>query len=381
MKLTINKLELLEALNVTGKAISPNAILPILSSYLFAINDDKIRITGGGSDLTIHYNLEIAACGFKTEIAIPKSKLLDLISDSPNQPIVFEIAETEINGKLEPSSVKITTNIGKYVIPVVYGEDYPCLSIEDPINFSVPKESLINGIEATLFACSNDELRPAITGVNFVFEGATMECASTNTHVLSTKTTPLDEPIAERRNMILPKRILNVLVGMPAEKNIGVMVTKKNIRFIMSPAVTVESVLIDEKYVDYRSVIPTQMPGNFTLRKATLLSSVKRVNRFSDLGTSQLVIVVSENNCNISTSNDFGENADENLEIDFKGDGVTIGMSGKFLIESLNRIKGNDVNISFGRPNQPFLVREVDDNMDIDGFQNLILIMPMMLNN
>lgn len=381
MKFSINRLELLEALTVTGKAISPIGILPILSSYLFDISDDKIRITGGSNDLTINYNLEIVPCGINKSIAIPKTKLFDLISDSPNQPIEFEIRETQVKGQLVPSSVKIKTSIGKYVIPVVSGEDYPFLSIENPTSFSIPKDTLIKGIETTLFACSNNESMPAITGVYVYLEGDKVEFASTNRFVVAAKSLALTEALMSRRSMILPKKILNALLSLPSEETIGVMVTDKNIRFSLSPNISVESVLIDATFVDYRNVIPTNQQNHLVIRKSQLYSSLKRVNRFSDLGTSQLIVEFAENSCNISTNNDLGDQADETLEINYTGGSIRIGMSGKLLMESLNRIRTDNVSISFSNPSEPFILRDSDNNTAVNTKQNMILVMPMDLLN
>ncbi len=381
MKFTINKIELLEALTVTGKAISTSGILPILSSYLFAISDDKILITGGSNEIAIKYSLEIAPCGITKTIAILKGKLFDLISDSPNQPIDFEIFETEVDGKVQPSKVKIKTNIGEYFLPVVSGDDYPHLSIQNPSTFSVPKSSLVKGIESTLFAVSNDDSRPAITGVYFHFDAGNMVCASTDRFVVASKTLPLTDAVPERRSMILPKRILTILLGMPSEDDIEVMVTDKNIRFAVSQTTTVESILIEAQFPAYLDVIPTDQPNHLVIRKNQLLSSIKRVNRFAEMSTSQIIIQIYEGNINVSAYNDFGDKADENMSIDYEGGGVRIGMSGKFMLESLNRINTDNVSISFNGPADPFVLRDSDEHTAVNTKQNMIMVMPQTLDN
>jgi len=381
MKFSANRNELLEALTITGKAIG-TSIIPILGSYLFKINDDKIEVTGGSMDLYIKNTIEIPPSGLTVAIGVPKSKLFDLIKDSPNQLIDFEIIKNE---DLAPEKIvltlKVTTSIGEYIIPIEPGDDYPFMKIEDPTDFTISQKNLLTAIESTLFACGDDSLKVEITGVNVKLEGTKVEFAATNGFIVSTRTVELGEPSAIKNAFLLPQRVLSVLQSSPSDENIKVRVTKRNVEFRLSDDLTIESMLLDAKFPDHKSVIPTDHVNHLVIRKAQLYGSVKRVSRFSDATTTMISLDITENQCIISTDNDYGEKAEETFAVDKTKGEVKISMSGKQLLASLGKITSDNILISFDGPDNVMLFRHTDDLAVISSKENLILIVPMHLKN
>jgi len=332
-------------------------------------------------DIFINYDIEIPPSGLKLMIGIPQQKLFDLIKDSPNQLIDFEVYENiDLETDKVVTNVKVTTMMGEYVLPIEKGDDYPFMKIENPLDFTLGKTELLSGIERTVFACGDDTLRPQLTGVMVKFNETGVCYTATNTHVISSFTFPIKERVEVLDEFIVPNKAFSVLDGLPMDDTIKVSLSERNIKFQITQEISVESILISERFVDYLAVIPTKQKNHLTIRKSQLLGSVKRVSKFSDLGTSHIAIDLSHNKCKITSNNNIGERAEENLVVDYTtGEEIRFGISAAYLMKSLGRIPTDNVSISFDSPMRPIILRDKDENTEVNTKENFILVMPMNL--
>lgn len=381
MKFSANRSTLVEALTVTGKAINTINILPILSSYLFKIKNDRVEITGGSMDIFIKNTIEIPPSELNLAIAIPKNKILDLIKDSPNQLIDFDILQ---NNDLETdkaiTNLKITTTLGEYLIPIEPGEDYPYMKIENPKHFSITQENLLSGTDRTVFACGNDSLKVELTGVYMKLVADKIEFAGANGSIISCMSFPVETKDTIENAFIVPQKVLTIIQGMPMEEQVEVMVTDRHIKFDLSSDVSVEAMLVDGKYPDHHSFVPTDLPYHLHIRRSMITGSIKRVVRFSDYDN-MVVLEISPNNCKISSKNDFGDKAEENLTIIHKNGDVRIGMSGELLLKAFNRMAADNIMISFSGPSNAMVLRDSEDSAVVNTVENMICIGPMRLDD
>lgn len=378
MKFSANRTVLVEALTVTGKVIS-RGVLPILSSYLFKIQDDKIEITGGGTgmEIFIKSKIEIPPSGLNISIGIPKENLFDLIKDSPSQLIDFEIVEN--TDLIESLRLKVKTSLGEYMIPIERGEDYPFMNIENPVSFPIPQKELLAGIDKSVFACGDDSLKPEYTGVYMNFIDNSIEFAATNGHMVTTITTPVDTAIVGQKTMLVPQKVITAIQSLPMDELITVMMSDRHARFNLSEDLSVEAILINEKFPDHKAVIPVQHPYHLNIRKTMLSGSVKRVTRFSNKSTNEILLSISNDALSVSSEDlDFGEKAEETLQVKYPSEEiVNIRVSGKYLLSCLNRIYTDDVSISFKGPANALILRDADESTKVNTVDNLILLMPM----
>ena len=160
MRFVVSTTQLLKKLQLISGVISSNTVLPILEDFLFDIQDGKIKVFA--TDLETSMSTEIDAESKESgRIAIPAKILLDTLKTLPEQPLTFAFDEKTFG-------IEISSSTGKYKLAGENPEDFPKIpTTEDATEVEIPSEVLGRAIGQTLFAVSNDELRPAMTGVLF----------------------------------------------------------------------------------------------------------------------------------------------------------------------------------------------------------------------
>ena len=154
MKFSVSSSELLKKLQIAGGAINTSSVVPILDDFLFEVNNNFLTISATDLETSITCKVEVQA-DKNGSVAVPARILLDTLKALPQQPITFAVDE-------ESMGIELTSSYGKYKLAGEKSEDFPDIPApsdeDDQITLDV---GLINrGINKTLFATSNDELRP-----------------------------------------------------------------------------------------------------------------------------------------------------------------------------------------------------------------------------
>ena len=242
----------------------------------------------------------------------------------------------------------------------------------------IPSSVLNKGVVKTLFAVSNDELRPAMTGVFFQLDENGITFVATDAHKL-VKYNKSDIK-GGNASFIVPKKALNLLKAVVPNNDTEVAVQfNKSNAFFSFDNIKMICRLIDAKYPDYNAVIPKENPNLLTVLKDDLHASLRRTSIFSNKTTHQVVLKMAGSELAVSAQDlDFSNEAAEKINCDYKGNAMEIGFNAKFLLEMLSAMDSNEINIELSTPNRAGIIRptEKDETEDL-----LMLVMPVMLNN
>lgn len=371
MRFVVSSAQLLKNLQKISGVISTNTVLPILEDFLFDINKGKLSITATDLDTTMSVSMEVESKeNFK--VAIPARILLDSLKALPEQPITIAVDETT-NG------IEITTDNGKYKLSGENSADFPKEPVAEGVDEVKLAASILNkGVSKTLFAVSNDELRPAMTGVFFQLDNNGITFVATDAHKL-VKFNRKDV-VGGNTSFIVPKKALNLLKAVVPNNDTEVSVQfNKSNAFFSFENIQLICRLIDAKYPDYNAVIPKENPNLLSLQKDDFYSSLRRTSIFSNKTTHQVVLKMAGAELTVSAQDlDFSNEASEKLTCEYLGNPMEIGFNAKFLLEMLGSLDSTDINIELSTPNRAGIIRptEKDENEDL-----LMLVMPVMLNN
>ncbi|HUM51954.1 MAG TPA: DNA polymerase III subunit beta [Chitinophagales bacterium] len=371
MRFVVSSAQLLKNLQKISGVISTNTVLPILEDFLFDIEKNKLSITATDLDTTMSVEMEVESKeDFK--VAIPARILLDSLKALPEQPITISVDETT-NG------IEITTDNGKYKLSGENSADFPKEPVAEGVEeIMIPSSVLNKGVVKTLFAVSNDELRPAMTGVLFQLNENGITFVATDAHKLVKYNR--NDIVGGNASFIVPKKALNLLKAVVPNNEIEVAVQfNKSNAFFTFDNIKLICRLIDAKYPDYNAVIPKENPNLLTVLKDDLYASLRRTSIFSNKTTHQVVLKMAGSELAVSAQDlDFSNEAAEKINCDYKGNAMEIGFNAKFLLEMLAALDSNEINIELSTPNRAGIIRptEKDEAEDL-----LMLVMPVMLNN
>jgi len=306
-------------------------------------------------------------------ICIPAKILMDSLKNLPDQPLTFHI-------DLNSYAVEITSDNGKYKVMGENPENFPKEpTSDDTTSFTLPSTALVTAINKTLFAVSNDDLRPAMTGVFFELTVNSLTFVATDAHrLVKYVRTGVECPKAE--TFIVPKKPLNLLKSSLPDNESELKISYSHNHFFVShDGSQMICRLIDARFPDYKVVIPKDNPYRLTLVKSDFQNALKRISVFSNKSTNQVALNITGSELQLSAQDvDFSFEGNERMNCQYTGEDMQIAFNAKFLIEMLNAAEGDEITIELSTPTKAGILRpsEKEENEDL-----LMLVMPLMLNN
>lgn len=373
MKFIVASGELQKALQVVSGVISNSQSRPILENFLFELNGESLKVTASDGETTLITSLNVKSDD-QGKLAVPAKIFQDLIKTFGDQPLTFSIKPSESG---EGGLLEILDEKDNYEVALDNAEDYPEIPEFDAAQkVTIPSGVLADALSNTLFATSNDSLRPVMTGVLFQFSDKETNFVSTDSHRLVVyKRTDITN--AESVEFIMPKKPLSIFKNILSNTNDDVLIefNENMAKFTFGDNVWICR-LIDGKYPNYSAVIPKENPNVLTVNRNLLLSSIRRASILSNKSTNQVRFKLSGNVLHLHAEDtEFANKADMNIPCNYKGEDINIGFSSKFLTEMLSVLGSEDITMKMSQPNRPGIVEPVD-GLD-ENEQILMLSMPV----
>lgn len=373
MKFIVASGELQKALNTVSGVISSSQSRPILENYLFELEENNLKITASDGETTLVTSLDVKSED-TGKFAVPAKIFQDFVKTYNEQPLTLSVKEAaDGNGSL----LEILDEKDNFAVALDNAEDYPELPEFDAsqsvkISAGILSEALTN----TLFATSNDSLRPVMTGVLFQFKEDETNFVSTDSHRLVVyKRTDLIN--AEPIEFIMPKKPLSIFKNILANSSEEVTIefNENMAKFIFGNNIWICR-LIDGKYPNYTAVIPKENPNVLTINRSLLLSSIRRASIMSNKSTNQVRFKLSGNILHLHAEDtEYANKADMQIPCNYNGEDINIGFSSKFLSEMLSVLVSDDITIKMSQPNRPGIIEPIDGLEDEEKI--LMLSMPV----
>lgn len=358
MKFIISSGDLQKALQTVSGVISNSQSRPILENYLFELSENHLKITASDGETTLVTSTEVM-CEDSGKIAVPGKIFQDFIKTYNEQPLTFSVKNNpEGVGKI----LEILDEKDTFAMALDNENDYPELPEFDASqNVKILSGILSEALANTLFATSNDSLRPVMTGVLFQFKNNTTNFVATDSHrlVVYTRT---DIEFSEEVEFIIPKKPLNIFKNILTNSNDEVTIefSENMAKFTFGHHIWICR-LIDGKYPNYNAVIPKESNNILTINRNLLLSSIKRASIMSNKSTNQVRFKLSGNTLYLHAEDtEFANKANMQIPCDYVGEDINIGYSSKFLSEMLAVLTADDIMIKMSQPNRPGIIEPVD---------------------
>ena len=374
MKFVVSSSALLGLLQTTNKVISSKNTLPILDYFLFDLKEGVLKITASDLETTLVGTLAVENVEREGLIAVPVKLMLDSLKEFSEQPLTIEANESTWE-------IVVSWKSGKLTLPGTSGLSYPNLpelNAETKQSLALDVDTLMVGINKTIFATADDELRPVMNGVYINLEPQLVTFVATDAHKLVKYAS---ETAAEATaSFILPKKPANLLRGLlPKEDGeITVEFDDKNVLFRLKNQVLICR-LIEGNYPNYNAVIPANNPNKVFVDRLELLNAIRRVAVCSNQSTNLIKLDISKGTINLTAQDlDFSVSAQESLPCDYEGEDIVIGFKSTFLIEILSNIETTTVLVELADSTRAGVFKPVYDQQPSN--DTLMLLMPMMIN-
>ena len=373
MKFSVSSSALLSLLATTGKVISNKNTLPILDYFLMELKGDELRVTTSDLETTLVGSIRVDGVESGGTIAAPAKLTLDSLKEFAEMPLTIEVND-------QNWEIRLSWKSGSLSIPGASAVSYPAIPAlsADCKELTLDVDVLVNGINKTIFATADDELRPVMNGVYINLAPSMLTFVGTDAHKLVKYEVETANEVAS--SFILPKKPANLLksVLLKEEDAIKVSFDSKNAMFQLKNH-TLVCRLIEGNYPNYNAVIPAANPNKVLVDRIELVNGIKRVAVCSNPTTNLIRMDIADNRINLTAQDiDFSVSANETISCSYEGQNITIGFKSTFLVEILSNIDTPTIVIELADSTRAGVFKPVYD--DKQSSATLMLLMPMMIN-
>ena len=366
MKFSCEKHVLQSAIATASRAAASKSPNPALEGLLISASNN-VCITGYDLKKAIYTNIE-ADVAIMGSVVVNARLFGEMIRRMPDGLVHFTADDCNVHVKCGKSEFKF---IG------ISAEDFPELSQVDSINeISLPQKILKSMINQTIFAVSDNEVRPIYTGSLFEINEDELIVVSVDGYRLAKRSEKIESGKMENCSFVVPGSSLTDIerICTDSDELVSIAVGGRHISFTIGDTVVLTRRLEGE-FLNYRKSIPESFKYELEVERAELLSCIDRV-----------AIIVSEKNSNpIRMTVDDGSiyclcvtpigKAEDTCLCVGNGEGLEIGFNDRYLTDALKAASGKDkLKLCLNTPSSPCIIKAADGSEDF-----VYMILPVRL--
>ncbi len=370
MKVTLERNHLLKSLGHVHRVVERRNTYPILANVLIRAGEDgmDLRATDLDIEVTEHVPAMAGTAGTTTVPAHTLYEIIRKLSDGSEVKLDTDGAE----------QMTITSGRSRFNLTCLSPEGFPDLkSGTFSHTFSMPAAGLLELIERTQFAISNEETRYYLNGIYLhTIEGEggeVLRAVATDGHRMARADAAAPDGASGMPGIIIPRKTVAELQKLldGADTEVTVELSDTKIRFAVGEVVLL-SKLIEGTFPDYDRVTPKNNEKTMSVDRATFATAVDRVSTIaSERGGKAVKLAIGAGQLELSVTNPDHGTASEELAVEFEPEGFEIGFNARYLLDIVAQIRSDNVIFKFNDSGSPTLVLEEGES------SALYVLMPM----
>ena len=229
MKFIVSSTALSSHLQAISRVINSKNALPILDCFLFELEDGTLSVTVSDSETTMVTTVEVNESDTNGRFAVVAKTLLDALKEIPEQPLTFYV-------NTDNYEITVQYQNGKYSLMGQNADEFPQSAVlgENAVRVEMEAGVLLGGINRSVFATADDELRPVMNGIYFDITTEDITMVASDGHKL-VRCKTLAAKGNERAAFILPKKPATLLKNLlPKEQGtVTIVFDERNAVFML----------------------------------------------------------------------------------------------------------------------------------------------------
>ncbi len=355
MKVTLNRSVFMQELQTVQRAISTKTTMPILTGVKIDLSQSGLTLTGSNADISIETFLP--ASDEKAEMVIEETGGLVLQARFFSE-IIRRLPEDQLTMEIiENNQMFITSGKANFTVNGLDIENYPHLPVVESQNqIELPVHLLNKVINDTVFAASQHESRPILTGIHFILSKNKLLAVATDSHRMSQRVLPLEEN-EEQFDIVIPGKSLTELSrSLLNEEDVVKVNIMENQALFETERMKFYSRLLEGKYPDTNRLIPTQFNTELEVRGPQLLAAIERASLLSHEGRNNIVRlhIAQDGVLLYSNSPEVGK-VEEDLTFEkVTGEPLELSFNPDYMKDALRAFGDSMITIRFISPIRPF---------------------------
>lgn len=342
-------------INTIGRVIVQKNNLRILDCFLFDIKDNVLTITASDNDTTFVTHLALNECDGDMCFAVNAKILQDAIKEISDQPIRFEFDANSFE-------LIVRYQNGQYKLMAQDASEYPTLKETEgtQISLTMHAPTLFTSISRALVSAAKENLRPQLNAICFDVRKESLNIVACDGNQLSR--TKIQQSSDMQGVFLLSMRPATLLKNMltKEQENVNLNLSERS-AVIETENFKMVCRLLEGKYPNYESIIPTKNHNVLTINRMALVSALRRIMIFANPNAVLVTFRLSNSTLNISSQDvDFGKSAEENMLCDYTGIPMNIAFKGSIMLDLLQNLDSEEVVIKLASPTSPGLIEPAE---------------------
>lgn len=349
MKLTASREDLLSPLQSVIGVVERRQTMPVLANVLLSARDDSLSITG--TDLEVELvaksTVSVQSGG---DVTVPGRKLLDIFKALPEK--------TSVTLSTDGDRVTLKAGRSAFKLSSLPAAEFPLV---DEINaqqtLTVSQGEFRRLIDKTHFSMAQQDVRYYLNGMLLETEGKSLRAVATDGHRLALCETELAARAKTAQQVIVPRKgVLELQRILGADGNLELAVGTNHVRAQIGN-IRFTSKLIDGRFPEYGRVIPANPSKTVEADREVLRQALQRTAILSNEKYRGIRLVVKPDLLTLQAHNPEQEEAEDQIEVGYKGDELEVGFNVNYLLDALAAIDSEKVEIGLSDANSSCLIR------------------------
>ncbi len=351
MKLRAPRETLLAPLQAVVGVVERRQTMPILGNFLMVAGEDGLSVTA--TDLEVELlataEVEVLEAG---EVTVPGRKFLDICRALPDG--------ANVTLALKGDRVTVTSGRSRFTLSTLPAAEFPTVdNIGAQQTISLPQGDLKRLLEKTQFAMANQDVRYYLNGLLIEVGSKRLRSVATDGHRLAMCDIDLEHGGNSAQQVIIPRKGVLELQRMLADDGgeIRLSIGSNHVR-VEIDGLRFTSKLIDGRFPEYERVIPKSKDEGVKTARAPLRQALQRTAILSNEKYRGIRLELKDNTMVIQAHNPEQEEAEEQLEVDYVGNGVEIGFNVNYLLDALGALEEEQVEMQVTDANSSCIIRD-----------------------
>ncbi len=348
MKFSAERESLLAAVQSVIGVVERRQTMPILANLLLSAEAGKVSVTATDLEVELVASAEIKS-GQDGRSTVPGRKMLDICRSLAEGAVLSLTQEGE----------KLTIKAGKsrFVLATLPATDFPVIDeLARQQTLKLPQSDLRRLLEKTHFSMAQQDVRYYLNGMLLETDGKTLRTVATDGHRLALCEMDLPSPMTGQQVIIPRKGVLELQRLLGTEGDVEITIGSNHIRAQIGD-VRFTSKLIDGRFPEYSRVIPAAPPKAVVADREMLRAALQRTAILANEKYRGIRLALKKNSMTLQAHNPEQEEAEEQVEVNYKGDELEVGFNVGYLLDALAAVEGNEVEIGVTDGNSSCLVR------------------------
>ncbi len=374
MKFTVSSSAFSSRLALASKVLLAKNTMPILDCFLLDVRNGHVSITASDGEKYLVTSLPLVDSDNNARFCMTAAPFLNSTKELAEQPLTIEYNP-------ENQEVRVVHKTGYFTLVGQTADTFPVMPPlgAEASTFTMSPETLLKGINLTLPATAEEELRMVMTGVCLDLTENSITFVATDGRKLVRYVNKEVHP-GKTATVIVPKKVAQILRNIVTGDQDITISYDENRAFIDAGDTTFGFRIMEGKYLNYNAVIPAENPYSVTVDLPSLVSALKRVSVFCDPSTGLSKMNISNGTMTLTAQNlDYSQAAEDNLLCDYEGSPLRLGFNCNFMLSISTPLETSQVCLQLSDPSKPALILPVGENHEKE--VTTILVMPMLLND